>query len=101
MLNLKEALEEKVSKGDLIIILQDNVKVKCSLSDVETDLNYKDMKLVKIKVLKGELAGYIEEKYILENKGRYSAIKLELERYNSSIDLNVAELQQMFDYLED
>lgn len=101
VLNLKEALEEKVLKGDLISILQDNVKVKCSLSDIESKIDYKDMKLVKIKTLKGELAGYIEEKYILEGKGRYSAIKLELERYNSSIDLNVAELQQMFDYLED
>lgn len=101
VLNLKEALEEKVSKGDLIIILQDNVKVKCSLSDVETDLNYKDMKPVKIKVLKGDFEGYIEEKYVLEGEGRYSAIKLELERFSEDVNVEVAELQQMFDYLED
>ena len=101
VLNLKEQLVEKVSKGDLISILQDNVVVKCSLSDTEDNLDYKDMKLTKIKILKGQLAGYIEEKYVLEGKGRYSAIKLELERYNDSIDLKVAELQQMFDYLED
>ena len=101
VLNLVEALVEKVSKGDLIYILQDNVKVKCSLSNIESKLEYKDMKLVKVKALKGDLAGFIEEKYILDGEGRYSAIKLELEKFNSSIDVGVKELQQMFDYLED
>ena len=79
----------------------DNVNVKCSLSNMESKLDYKDMKLVKVKTLKGDLAGYIEEKYILEGEGRYSAIKLELEKFNSSVDVGVKELQQMFDYLED
>ena len=101
VLNLVETLIEKVSKGDLISILQDNVNVKCSLSNMESKLDFKDMKLVKVKTLKGDLAGYIEEKYILEGEGRYSAIKLELEKFNSSIDVGVKELQQMFDYLED
>ena len=101
VLNLVETLIEKVSKGDLISILQDNVNVKCSLSNMECKLDFKDMKLVKVKTLKGDLAGYIEEKYILEGEGRYSAIKLELEKFNSSIDVGVKELQQMFDYLED
>lgn len=101
VLNLVETLIEKVSKGDLISILQDNVNVKCSLSNIESKLDFKDMKLVKVKTLKGDLAGYIEEKYILEGEGRYSAIKLELEKFNSSIDVGVKELQQMFDYLED
>ena len=100
-LNLIESLVNKVSKGDLISILQDNVKVKCSLSNMESKLDYKDMKLVKVKTLKGDLAGYIEEKYILEGEGRYSSIKLELEKFNSSVDVGVKELQQMFDYLED
>ena len=101
VLNLAENLVEKVSKGDLISILQDNVNVKCSLSNIESKLDYKDMKLVKVKTLKGDLAGYIEEKYILEGEGRYSAIKLELEKFNSSVTVGVKELQQMFDYLED
>lgn len=101
VLNLSENLIEKVSKGDLISILQDNVNVKCSLSNMESKLDYKDMKLVKVKTLKGDLAGYIEEKYLLEGEGRYSAIKLELEKFNSSVTVGVKELQQMFDYLED
>jgi hypothetical protein len=101
ILTLKEELVEKVLKGDVISILQDNINVKCSLSNIENDLNYKDMKLVKIKVLKGDFEGYIEEKYVLEDEGRYSAIKLELERFSEDVNVEVAELQQMFDYLED
>ena len=101
VLNLAENLVEKVSKGDLISILQDNVNVKCSLSNMESKLDYKDMKLVKVKTLKGDLAGYIEEKYILEGEGRYSAIKLELEKFNNDVNTEISELQQMFDYLED
>lgn len=100
-LNLIEALEGKVLKGDAISILQDNINVKCSLSNAESTLNYKDMNLVKIKVLKGDFEGYIEEKYVLEGEGRYSAIKLELERFSEDVNVEVAELQQMFDYLED
>ena len=101
ILTLKEELVEKVLKGDVISILQDNINVKCSLSNIENDLNYKDMNLVKIKVLKGDFEGYIEEKYVLEGEGRYSAIKLELERFSEDVNVEVAELQQMFDYLED
>ena len=101
VLNLSENLIEKVSKGDLISILQDNINVKCSLSNMESKLDFKDMKLVKVKTLKGDLAGYIEEKYILEGEGRYSAIKLELEKFNNDVNTEMSELQQMFDYLED
>ena len=101
VLNLVETLIEKVSKGDLISILQDNVNVKCSLSNMESKLDFKDMKLVKVKTLKGDIAGYIEEKYILEGEGRYSAIKLELEKFNNDVNTEISELQQMFDYLED
>ena len=68
---------------------------------MESKLDYKDMKLVKVKTLKGDLAGYIEEKYILEGEGRYSAIKLELEKFNNDVNTEISELQQMFDYLED
>ena len=68
---------------------------------MESKLDYKDMKLVKVKTLKGDLSGYIEEKYILEGEGRYSAIKLELEKFNNDVNTEISELQQMFDYLED
>ena len=101
ILTLKEELVEKVLKGDVISILQDNINVKCSLSNIENDLNYKDMTLVKVKTLKGDFEGYIEEKYVLEGEGRYSSIKLELERFSEDVNVEVAELQQMFDYLED
>ena len=101
ILTLKEELVEKVLKGDVISILQDNINVKCSLSNIENDLNYNDMNLVKIKVLKGDFEGYIEEKYVLEGEGRYSAIKIELERFSEDVNVEVAELQQMFDYLVD
>lgn len=101
ILNLVEELVADVSKGDLISVLQDNVKVKCSLSNLESKTNYKDMTLVKVKTLKGDFEGYIEEKYVLEGEGRYSAIKLELERFSEDVNVEVAELQQMFDYLED
>lgn len=101
VLNLSENLIEKVSKGDLISILQDNINVKCSLSNMESKLDYKDMKLVKVKALKGDLAGYIEEKYILEGEGRYSAIKLEMQRFNNNVATEILELQQYFDYIED
>ena len=59
------------------------------------------MKLIKTKVLKGQLDGYIEEKYELEGEGRYSAIKLETERFITSIASEIIELQQYFDYMED
>ena len=63
--------------------------------------DYKEMKLVKIKKLKGQFEGYIEEKYELEGEGRYSTIKLELERFNTSVNSEIIELQQHFDYYED
>ena len=42
------------------------------------------MKLVKAKKLSGIFEGYIEEKYELEGEGRYSTIRLELERFNNN-----------------
>ena len=81
--------------------MQDNVKVKCSLSNISSTKDYKDMTLVKTKTLKGDFEGYIEEKYELVGEGRYSTIKLELERYNTSVENEIIELQQAFDYIED
>lgn len=101
ILNLVEELVEDVSKGDLISILQDNIKVKCSLSNLENKTDYKDMTLAKVKTLKGDFLGYVEEKYVLEGQGRYSAIKLEMEKFTDNVEVAVKELQQMFDYLED
>ena len=59
------------------------------------------MKLVKSKKLKVMFEGYVEEKYELEGEGRYSAIKLETERFNNSVESEIIELQQYFDYMED
>ena len=59
------------------------------------------MKLVKTKKLKGQFEGYVEEKYELENEGRYSAIKIQTERFNNKIESEIIELQQYFDYMED
>ena len=59
------------------------------------------MKLVKTKALKGQLEGYTEEKYELEGEGRYSTIKIEAERFNTSVASEIIELQQYFDYMED
>ena len=81
--------------------MQDRVNIKCSLSNVSANKDFKDMKLVKSKILKGDFEGYIEEKYELEGEGRYSTIRLELERFNSSNENEIIELQQAFDYMED
>ena len=59
------------------------------------------MKLVKIKKLKGQFDGYVEEKYELEGEGRYSTVKLEAERFNNDVESEIIELQQHFDYIED
>ena len=81
--------------------MQDTVKVLCSLSNLENSTDFKEMKLVKTKKLKGQLEGYVEEKYELEGEGRYSAIKLETERFNNTIESEIIELQQYFDYMQD
>lgn len=98
---LTENLKTNVGIGDLIKVSQDNVKVLCSLSNLENVKDYKEMKLVKTKKLKGDFEGYVEEKYELQGEGRYSAIKLDLEKFSSSAQTEVLELQQYFDYLED
>lgn len=98
---LDRNLKESVLIGDKIKIYQDRVKVLCSLSNSESFKDYKEMKLVKIKKLKGQFEGYIEEKYELEGEGRYSTVKLELERFNNNVASEIIELQQYFDYLED
>ena len=63
--------------------------------------DYKEMKLVKTKKLKGDLEGYVEEKYELQGEGRYSTVKLEVQRFNNNVATEILELQQYFDYLED
>ena len=72
-----------------------------TLSNLENSKDFKEMKLVKTKKLKGIFEGYIEEIYELSGEGRYSTIKLELERYNTSVESEITELQQAFDYMED
>ena len=98
---LTENLKTNVGVGDLIKVSQDNIKVLCSLSNLENIKDYKEMKLVKTKKLKGDFEGYIEEKYELQGEGRYSAIKLDIEKFSSSAQTEVLELQQYFDYMED
>ena len=98
---LDKNLTSDVRVGDKIKVNQDSVKVYCSLSNLENSKNFKDMKLVKSKKLSGIFEGYIEEKYELSGEGRYSTIKLELERYNTSVESEITELQQAFDYMED
>lgn len=90
-----------VSANDVIKVLQDRVKVLCSLSNIESQKQYKEMKLIKSKKLKGVFDGYVEEKYELKGEGRYSTVKLDLERFNSNVDSEIIELQQYFDYVED
>ena len=98
---LEKYLLSNVSKGQEIKITQDSVKVLCSLSNLENTKDFKEMKLVKTKKLKGQFEGYVEEKYELENEGRYSAIKIQTERFNNNIESEIIELQQYFDYMED
>ncbi len=98
---LDKNLINSVKTNDIVKVMQDKVSVKCSLSNTTTNKDFKDMKLVKSKILKGDLEGYIEEKYELEGEGRYSTIRLELERFNSSNENEIIELQQAFDYMED
>ena len=71
------------------------------MSNLENVKDYKEMKLVKTKKLKGDLKGYVEEKYELQGEGRYSTVKLEMQRFNNNVSTEVLELQQYFDYLED
>lgn len=98
---LEKYLLSNVSKGQEIKITQDSIKVLCSLSNLENTKDFKEMKLVKTKKLKGQFEGYVEEKYELENEGRYSAIKIQTERFNNNIESEIIELQQYFDYMED
>lgn len=98
---LERNLESDISKGQEIRIEQDSVKVLCSLSNLEGKKDFKEMKLIKSKKLKGMFEGYVEEKYELESEGRYSAIKLETERFNNNVASEIIELQQYFDYTED
>lgn len=98
---LDTQLASNVNINDEISILQDRIKVKCGLSNISNIKDFKEMKLVKSKKLKGDFEGYIEEKYELEAEGRYSSIKLELEKFNDNIDTGIIELQQYFDYMED
>ena len=98
---LDKNLTSDVRVGDKIKVNQDAVNVYCSLSNLENSKDFKEMKLVKTKKLKGIFEGYIEEKYELSGEGRYSTIKLELERYNTSVESEITELQQALDYMED
>ena len=98
---LNNNLVNQVKKGDIIQVTQDLVKVLCSMSTLENVKDYKEMKLVKTKKLKGDLEGYIEEKYELQGEGRYSTVKLEVQRFNNNVATEILELQQYFDYIED
>lgn len=98
---LDKNLINSVKTNDIVKVMQDKVSVKCSLSNISSSTDFKYMKLVKSKALKGDFEGYIEEKFELEGEGRYSTIRLELERFNSNSENEIIELQQAFDYLED
>ncbi|WP_277233242.1 DUF6273 domain-containing protein [Romboutsia timonensis] len=98
---LNTNLINQVKKGDTVQVTQDLVKVLCSMSTLENVKDYKEMKLVKTKKLKGDLEGYVEEKYELQGEGRYSNIKLEIQRFNNNVSTEILELQQYFDYIED
>lgn len=94
-------LINQINQGDIVQITQDSVKVLCAMSNLENVKDYKEMKLVKTKKLKGDLEGYIEEKYELQGEGRYSTVKLEMQRFSNNVATEILELQQYFDYLED
>lgn len=98
---LNNNLINQVKKGDAVQITQDSVKVLCAMSTLENVKDYKEMKLVKTKKLKGDLEGYVEEKYELQGEGRYSTVKLEMQRFSNNVSTEILELQQYFDYLED
>lgn len=98
---LNNNLVNRINEGDIIKITQDSVKVLCSISNLENVKDYKEMKLVKTKKLKGDLEGYVEEKYELQGEGRYSTVKLEVQRFNNDVVTEILELQQYFDYIED
>ena len=98
---LDNSLINQVKKGDIVQVTQDSVKVLCAMSNLENVKDYKEMKLVKTKKLKGDLEGYIEEKYELQGEGRYSTVKLEMQRFSNNVATEILELQQYFDYLED
>ena len=98
---LNNNLINQVKKGDTVQVTQDSVKVLCAMSNLENVKDYKEMKLVKTKKLKGDLEGYVEEKYELQGEGRYSNIKLEIQRFNNNVATEILELQQYFDYIED
>lgn len=98
---LNNNLVNPINQGDVVQITQDSIKVLCSMSTLENVKDYKEMKLVKTKKLKGDLEGYVEEKYELQGEGRYSTVKLEMQRFNNNVSTEILELQQYFDYLED
>ena len=94
-------LINQINQGDIVQITQDSVKVLCAMSNLENVKDYKEMKLVKTKKLKGDLEGYVEEKYELQGEGRYSTVKLEMQRFSNNVATEILELQQYFDYVED
>ena len=98
---LSSNLINQINQGDIVQITQDSVKVLCAMSNLENVKDYKEMKLVKTKKLKGDLEGYVEEKYELQGEGRYSTVKLEMQRFNNNVATEILELQQYFDYIED
>ena len=98
---LNNNLVNRIKEGDIVQITQDSIKVLCAMSNLENVKDYKEMKLVKTKKLKGDLEGYVEEKYELQGEGRYSTVKLEMQRFNNNMVTEILELQQYFDYMED
>lgn len=98
---LNTNLINQINQGDTVQVTQDSIRVLCAMSNLENVKDYKEMKLVKTKKLKGDLEGYVEEKYELPGEGRYSTIKLEMQRFSNNVATEILELQQYFDYLED
>lgn len=98
---LNTNLINQINQGDIVQVTQDSIRVLCAMSNLENVKDYKEMKLVKTKKLKGDLEGYVEEKYELQGEGRYSTVKLEMQRFNNNVATEILELQQYFDYIED
>lgn len=98
---LNTNLINQINQGDTVQVTQDSIRVLCAMSNLENVKDYKEMKLVKTKKLKGDLEGYVEEKYELQGEGRYSTVKLEMQRFSNNLATEILELQQYFDYLED
>ena len=98
---VKGKYDEKSKMSKKALVSRGFIVDEASYAEEIDGVRMGSRKLVKTKKLKGSLEGYIEEKYELESEGRYSTIKLELERFNSNVESEIIELQQYFDYMQD